>query len=148
MGCDALINAAPRPGIPGERKPLRCSGDGDGALHGRRVVLAVELVVAGRRGGEGDGGVLVALHVLVDVGRLEGEAVLGAVLVGDLDGVAGPGLEVQGGLVELEARGDELELVVAAAAGRGRGLGGRRGSGGRAGAPAPVVVPAAAAGRR
>src|SRR4029450_11069793 len=95
MGCDALINAAPRPGIPGERKPLRCSGDGDGALHRRRVVLAVELVVAGRRGGEGDGGVLAGLHVLVDARPLEGEAVLGLVLVGHLDLVAGPGLEVQ-----------------------------------------------------
>src|SRR4029450_1343641 len=79
----------------------------------------------------------------------EGEVVLGAVLVGDLDGVAGPGLEVQGGLVELEALGDELDLVLAASAGRGRGLGGgrgRRGGGGGAGARAPLVVPAATAG--
>src|SRR5436190_15959468 len=82
-------NAGLRPRIPRARKPLRCSGDRDGALHDLRVVLAEERVAAGGRGREGDLGVLAALDVLVGAAGGEGEVVLDAVLVGHLEGVAG-----------------------------------------------------------
>src|SRR4029434_4367 len=124
------------------RKPLRCSGDRDGALHGRRVVLAEERVAAGGRGREGRLGVLAALDVLAGVAGGEGEVVLDAVLVGHLEGVAGTGLEIEGGGVPGRALRGQPELVLAAPAGRGGrgGAGGLRGGGGRARAPAVVFV--------
>src|SRR6266508_6763942 len=75
------------PVFPGGGKPLKTSGDRDGPLHHLRMVLAVELVAAGRRRGEGHRDVLAALHVLVRPGLLEGEVVLDGVVVGHLDAI-------------------------------------------------------------